>query len=344
MLLLFPGESWFIIRKIMYSNINFGKDLILRIGSDRTNRQNFNNYLSENDIAELFIWIDEQFIFEGDPKTDRFHFVSPNDEVKNYKNELIAELKNRGTSNGQLALKLLQEKYPEEDWFKIVYYESVIIKTIKSWIPLSPKEFLSIVRNNKTYSIQNEFDLLNATIDSLKLLEEELHGQTPFVKFLWENKETKPKDENSLSDFVKMHLQKNLNNVIANREVEIRPTMGKEEGENTDILIQTINQNPSNKSSIFGIIIETKGCWNKELWTAMESQLLKRYLNNNQIKYGVYLIGWYRCDSWDKNDYRYAATPQMELNEVKEKLKLQEDILSKDGYFIKSYVLDCRIR
>ncbi|MCB9250018.1 MAG: hypothetical protein H6613_16460 [Ignavibacteriales bacterium] len=109
----------------------------------------------------------------------------------------------------------------------------------KSWNPLNPKELLKLLDNENLRSINNENELVNVILESLEKLEVRMHGITPSVEFVWNEKPLIPKAESHLSNFIKTHLQEDLSNTIINREVEIRPTMGSSSGENTDILVQT---------------------------------------------------------------------------------------------------------
>jgi hypothetical protein len=54
------------------------------------------------------------------------------------------------------------------------------------------------------------------------------------------------------------------------------------------------------------VIIESKGCWNPEIKTAMETQFLNRYLKDNDCSHGIYLVGWFLCDAWSKTHPRSA--------------------------------------
>jgi hypothetical protein len=89
------------------------------------------------------------------------------------------------------------------------------------------------------------------------------------------------------------------------------------------------------------VIIEVKGCWHNELNKAMREQLAEKYLADNICKAGIYLVGWFNCDSWDKNDSRYKKAPKkISKDQAQEKFDKQAAELSKDGYNIKAVVLD----
>jgi hypothetical protein len=85
------------------------------------------------------------------------------------------------------------------------------------------------------------------------------------------------------------------------------------------------------------VIIETKGCWHEELYEAMETQLKDKYLNHNQCRHGLYLIGWYQGGNWKNPKW---TTTREELTDY---LQQQAIRLSNSGCLIKTVVLDCSI-
>lgn len=51
-------------------------------------------------------------------------------------------------------------------------------------------------------------------------------------------------------------------------------------------------------------VIETKGCWKPQLFTALETQLYRDYMLRLQAPVGIYLVGWFDKPKWDP---MYAA-------------------------------------
>ena len=100
---------------------------------------------------------------------------------------------------------------------------------------------------------------------------------------------------------MKLHFDDDLKGkgIIVNREVEIR------RGEKTDIHVDAIlSGERTGVVDVVTVIIEVKGCWNPNLKTAMETQLVDRYLKDNECDYGIFLVGWYLCEKWDEDDYK----------------------------------------
>ena len=225
----------------------------------------------------------------------------------------------------------------------------------QTWIPPAPATILKMARRPDARLVDSGEQLPAVVMESLDRLQKKLHGHTPRVDFLWDKgsdqgvKSLRPKDENTLSNYVKSHLEDDLRgrDIILNREVEIRPSLGKgiRQGQETDIQIDAIVRNPrSGEPQRVSVISEVKGCWNRELRTAMKEQLAERYLAESHCQYGVYLVGWFLCDAWDAKDYRKGDTPEWSLQEARERFLQQETEISQGGLLIRSFVLDARLR
>lgn len=337
---------WKILWPIIQNNSEFGEELIQQLSHDRNEAGRFLNKFMENEIAGLFVWMVQHFPYSEEKLISGAHFVDRREQVGYFRDQLINVLKSRGTLEAKVAIETIKNKLPNLDWLNRVLYETKVISRIKAWNPPTSSDIKILVGQSDKRFIKSQDELMRLVIESLKRLEEEMHGALPSVKYLWEKNETQPKYENDLSDFIVLHLRRDLKNVLVNREVEIRPTRGKIKGEEPDILVQTFKRDSSGTQyEALSLIIETKCCWHNEFLVAMETQLKERYLKNNDCKYGLYLGGWYLCDSWDTKDNKCNQTKRLNktLEEIKEYFNNQATSLSCDGNFIKSIVLDCRI-
>lgn len=223
----------------------------------------------------------------------------------------------------------------------------------KEWVPRTPKQILEYIHKNVIFASTNN-ELLEIVIESLERLNERLHGTTPMVPFLWNfrdepnktnvatsKKPKKPKktthwehkSENSISDFIKDHLRIDLKDkIFANREVEVSNFTGKGTGERVDILVEAMTRNKNSQDTL-SVVIEAKGCWNRELESAMGKQLVDQYLIDSQHTHSIYLVYW-----TGDQDCKFKS-----IEELKNFLEKQIKELSVDSKKIKSYVLDCSI-
>jgi hypothetical protein len=251
-----------------------------------------------------------------------------------------------GSPDACIALQRLVADLPQSEHLKYMLFRAEFNMRQKTWLPLNEADLLDLFLKPKTILIESGQDLLDAIIQSLKNLDSLFQGETPMAISLWNEWSDghkylyQPKDENRLSDYVKTYLDKELKQrgIVLNREVEIR------RGEKTDIRVDAIRKEA--ESSVFDtvtVIIETKGCWNRELENAMETQLRDKYLKNNRQRFGLYLIGWFNCSKWDQADHRCKDSPKYSLSEAKTRFANQAASLCTEEILIKSYVLNLSI-
>lgn len=293
-------------------------------------RRQFGIQLSEDKLKDFYLLIEELYPRKNDPKYIGAHAVSERDKIAELRDDILQNLKERGTIEAVKVIEEIKQK-SEYEFIKWWHNEAFYNYIIKSWKTYSPKELLEIIKNNESRLINNEDDLLEVIIESLNRLQKNLIAAEN--QFLWNDK--KPKDESSISDYIKIHLEKDVlkRKIIVNREVQINKK------DKTDIRIDAILNNDKQLT----VIIEVKGCWNNGLETSMENQLVQKYLKHSSCKHGIYLVVWFLCDKWDDGDYRKGSVKKFTLEKLKDMLCEQAEKLSSENYInVKPFVLDVR--
>jgi hypothetical protein len=339
-LVLYADDAgWPIVWPVIQEDSDFGKDLILRFSDSYDWKGKYiQNRLTEKQLGDFFIWLETHFPHSQDPQITTAVF-SPKLEVYFFKQYILNSLKGRGTKQACAALRLLVDTFPEIDELEYVLYEAQDITRQHTWTPCEIGDILKLTGNQEARLVQNEEQLMEVITGSLKRLEAKLHGETPAVPDIWNQvkKKWRPKYENYFSDYIKRHLEEDLpdRGIIVNREVKILRR------ERTDLRIDAVSLNKENKAEDqLTVIIEVKGCWNPKLKTAMKEQLVGRYLKNNRCKHGIYLVGWFNCESWDKTDYKYRKAAKIDKDEAQAMFDQQAKELSKEDLNIKAVVID----
>jgi hypothetical protein len=198
-------------------------------------------------------------------------------------------------------------------------------------------------------------ELLLVLQESLGRFEAELQGETALAFTLWDERTPRvyrPKEEERFADVIKQHLVRDLRDrgVIAHREVEIRVRHGRGglAGERTDIHVDVAEPHSVESRPVrIRAIIEVKGCWHREVLTAMETQLRNRYLRDNDCRHGLYVVGWFLCPQWDTNDSRRAeALRHMppKIEEANATFEAQARGLSTGGVTLRSVLINASLR
>lgn len=326
----------------------FGRELITKVASDiDRHSKSFMLRLTEDQLGDLYVWVVRQFPYSDDPGHKDAYWVGPKESVADLRNSILDYLKNKGTFDACKTIQKIVDEMPELDFLKWKLLEAKNHMRRHTWIPHQPDEILKIATNRDSRLVDNGEQLVNVIIDSLMRLETKLQGETPAAIDLWNNNPYKPKDENNFSDYVKRHLNEDLQKrgIIINREVEIRRGVGNGTGERTDIYVNAVTKGSSKTGySAITVIIEAKGCWNPGLNTAMKEQLVDRYLKDNPCQHGIYLVGWFYSPSWDNGDPRNKKVPELSIIEAQEKFDKQACEISQNGKYIRAFVLNTGIR
>jgi len=340
--------GWGVVWPVVQRDTEFG----LKVLSDITYRSRWAHRapvakrLTEEQLTDLFIWLARNVSFEDEPEG----CVSSTQTLQWWRAAILDQLKERGTVQACEGIRRAMTELPHLVWLKWPLLEAEQIARQRSWVPLQPKHLLEIVANPQRRFVQTGEQLLEVLIESLKRLEAELQGETPAAIDLWDEVRKgvfRPKDEPRLSDYIKRHLERDIGGrgIVVNREVEIRGGAGSSPGERTDIHVDAVTNEPGNGAhDRISAIIEVKGCWNRDLTDAMETQLAERYLKDNHCPFGLYVVGWFACDQWDGKDYRRPQMPQLKLPEARACFDDQARRLSSGARCIKAFVLNAALR
>lgn len=322
-----PDAGWTFVWSAIQTESLFGHSLIAQLPETVISR------LTDDQSTDLYIWLEQNYSHSKERSDD-----DPS-RPTDFKDTLLRHLKTRGTLGACQGFERIIAAFPDITWLKWSLQECQSLYRRNTWLPPSPREILSLAENRSSVLVRNGEELLEVVIASLRRLEQKLHGVTPMARFLWNV--DRPKEENDFSDFVEDHLKNDLKGrgIVANREVEFRRLSQSGVGEKTDIVVDAICKNNSGFESIT-VVIESKGCWNPKLNTAMASQLQKRYLIDDQHRHGLYLIAWCACDQWNGSDPRKKQVPKLTIAEVQVFYDKQASDLSKEGHHLRALVLN----
>jgi len=343
------SDAWPAIWKLIAQNRVFSQKFFLKLASSYRFRDSFFAELEERQIAELYVLLQQLFPQGSDPQhvDGEAHFVGPRESLAHLRDRILPQIVSKGTAAAVLAMRWIVSQLPNLNWLPFQLRDAEQIMRAKTWSPLRPKEVFRLTDHPKCVLLQSAEDLCELLTKSLRKYEAELHGEQNPVRSLWDRqgsgKTFRPVEEDSLSDHVNLFLRRDLvdRGIVANREVEVARVPGAPVGKRTDIRVDAIRR--SDDGAVYDTItavIETKGCWNNELFSALRSQLFNEYMVRLQAPVGIYLVGWFDKTKWDSEDRRNAATPDSTLREVQERLDAQANAIP-PGFLVRAVVLDC---
>ena len=358
LLLLARDGGWTKVWPAICHDLPFGRAVLETVAHDyrQDHPGELARRLTEEQAADLFIWLEQQYPQATDPQHEGSYWSSARDAVGELRNWTLIELQNRGTREAVAAIRRITLTFPKQPWLKHSLLSAENQMRRLTWSPPSPAEVIELCASGSSRLVRSESDLQALLVETLNEIGADLQGETPSAPDLWNTidgrqGQARPKDENHFSDWIKRQLELRLKarNIVAMREVQIRrgegggPMRGK--GENTDIYVTASLQGPpADRPSTARVIIETKGCWHPELETAMQSQLVDRYLRDNPCRHGIYLVGWFQYSQWDEMDNRRSKTPKKTIDEARLLFENQARGCSTGNLVIRAVVLNAALR
>jgi hypothetical protein len=253
--------------------------------------------MTERDVAGLYVLMTRLF-----PRNDEAEratgFIGTDISIAYLRDGIPRYLAALGTEAAVSALSQLVAGHPQLGHLAYELSLAEQAMRIASWSPLSPKEVLALADKPNLKLVTSPADLCEVLAAALEKFAAELHGaQTP-VRDLWDRQGGKdifrPIDENALSDVIARYLRNELGGagIVANREVEVSRAPGAPVGQRTDILVNAIRRGTDGESfDPIVAVVETKGCWNTELYSTLEGQLFRNYMIPLRAQAGIYLVG-----------------------------------------------------
>ena len=349
MLLTNPKESWPVVWRWIEADPAFGSELFQNMGPGYGGEVPFYSSLDDAQTGQLYLWLEQTFPYQSDARHQHMgqaSWVGPLDRVAMLRDGILRNLVSRGTEESVAILRRIVGQLPDRPWLVYQLLEAEQTMRIKTWTPLLPKEVITVTESAHAILIQSGRQLEEILIRALRKYEGQLHGEQTPVRSLWDlqaDGSLRPVDEDALSDHVRLFLKHELvdSGIVANREVEIGRVAGARLGSRTDIKVEAISQSGSgNPYNVITAVIETKGCWNAELRTAMKTQLVDDYMVRLAAPAGIYLVGWFDKAKWDLTDLRRSRTPNLSYGEAQSEFDAQA-AAQPAAFIVRAVVLDC---
>lgn len=354
--LMFKGDNvgWTVVWTKMQEDAEFGRELMESVASDARHLAP-QSWLLERQVADLYLWLVEEYPPAEYYLSQLGGSVSLKETLALWQDAVLSDLRDRGTVEACRQIQRVAEKRPDLwDSLKWTLYAAGAETRRRTWLAPRAEQVLDLVAKRGTRLVQNGDQLLEVVIESLRRLEAKLQSETPAAPDLWNKRDDgtyRPKDEEAFSDYVKRHLQEDLQGkgVVVNREVVIRRGEGKKgRGERTDVHVDAVLHDPRvEESDTVTIIVEAKGCWYQKLYKEIEAQLVGRYLRDNRCRHGLYLVGWFNCPQWDPKDSRHKTAntaARRDRDQVQKKLEAQALLSSEGNLHVRAMTLNAALR
>jgi hypothetical protein len=161
---------------------------------------------------------------------------------------------------------------------------------------------MKVLADGDARLIRDSAGLLRVLLEQIDEIQNDIRERAAF-RSLWDgepgDRGTSPKGEDTISDWLVDRLELRLRpHVVVDREIQV--TRRKATGVGTRIDITAT----SNGAEIGRVIFEAKRVDNRELQTAIDDQLVAKYMAPAGLSHGIYIVYWtapeLRPSTWTK--------------------------------------------
>lgn len=302
----------------------FGRALFERVASTR--ERGVADRLDEFELAELFAWLAERYPPAEDPEMlDGVGYLGPREQVAWWRDRVVRGLAMKGSDQAVRQIDRLRQRFPEIPWLRGLRAEAQDLVHRARWSPPEPAAVVRMGADAARRWVTSDAELREVLVESFARTQEALQAATPAAVDLWDTSARRPKRENELSDWLKRWLEGDLHRrgVVVWREVQIRPGPRGKMGEAGDLVVEAVAGERVEGADIVCVTVEIKGCWHEEVDEAMRTQLAERYLLPEGQRQGIYVVGWFAADDWDKKDWRRSRCGRRSLHDTRASFETQ---------------------
>jgi hypothetical protein len=297
-------------------------------------------------LADLYLWMRHHFSPDQDSQHEDAHFVGPREAAGHWRDELLGSLRDAGTPAAVAAVRRIADSLPQETWLERTYAAACNAQRGGSWRPVPPSQLVALTSDRRTRLVRSANELLDAVHEALATIQDRLHGDTPESHLLWDTRSMRPKSEDEVSDYLHNRIKDLLQTggAIVNREVQVRRNQPSGIGERTDLRVDAVAAHPARDGvpPILTVVAEVKGAWSTELLTAIQDQLVGRYMLDIGTAHGLYIVLWPDPESWatDEGKTDRQRLANLDPESIRSKLDDQAQAAAQNGLRVDVVHLD----
>lgn len=181
----YPDTSWAVIRQVVESDVDFGRELVGKIAyaplAPRGKGLRLAEHLGDSDLADLYVWVVQHFPYEEDPDAKGFHQISTREMVARWRDSLLDNLRGRGTQESCAALARVADTFPELKLIRRFLLESRALLRRRTWRPPAPSEIIILsAKQQEHLSLKEGRRRIDELLRALWILECALDGDEEY--------------------------------------------------------------------------------------------------------------------------------------------------------------------
>lgn len=329
--------SWSVLHRVLLQKPELGDRIVTAYVSDI--RYDELPGLSDDHLADLYVWLVRRFPFAEDPEFDDVHAVGTREQLAHWRDRVLRTLSQRGTASAVEAVRRIEVALPEYPWLRGFRLDAELQLRAAAFEPTAASELLALVEIPDRRLVKTNDHLSDVVVEAFEAVQKRLIGETPESHLLWDTRSGRPKAEEDISDYLRNRLQDLLvtRRAIVSREVQVRRS-GRGIGERTDIRVDAVSA--SRDLAVLTVVVEVKGAWNARLVEDLQDQLVDRYMADIGTAHGIYVVAWPDLSSWRDGDRNRSVVAARQHTTVRDDLHRQVEELATRGTHVAVLHLD----
>lgn len=159
--------NWSILWNAMNFSDEIGVPVIEKVADWHDLGTKFLTWLDENEIADLYIWLERKYPSSEDPEIDGVHAVSTRESIGNWRNRIHTHLRNRKTEKATEQIERIAEEFPDVVWLQYTRLEAQRGLSEIKWKPSTPEEVISLHCKNPDVKSEESKKFMQSTVQML---------------------------------------------------------------------------------------------------------------------------------------------------------------------------------
>jgi hypothetical protein len=260
--------------------------------------------LKLREIGELVLFLFDAFPPSLDPPDDgNAQRMGPSDSARLLRGQLLSWLGDQEELEAVESLRTLEQRYGKKyPWLRRPRARAERLYRQATWTPIPLRSVAEILVASGKRLIRSQQDAIDGIVAALIQYEDRLRRQSPNdLEDLWNlprGQSPTPKEEERISEKLCTAIREYFRQyaVIADREVQIARrklsnTSGGAPGSEVDIFCTVPSSGMSHGDTIV-VPVEVKLSHNRQVRTALRSQLVERYMRELGATHGVFAVVW----------------------------------------------------
>jgi hypothetical protein len=289
--------------------------------------------LTCDQLATLYLWARSNLPQEPDYPASAVIDVNP---VYEFPNDILRILAGRVHDDAIGALNRIADQRDSPGIRSAAVDLANKLRELR-WEPPDPAEILEFLDNPVHAIVTSEHQLAELILDALDDIQADLSSSPDLTRLFWHRQADdgtwQAMVEPEFGTLLTQRLREKLPRVTFRQEDQLNLPTPATQGSLLDI------EAVVNRDGVeICVIIEVKCTWHGEVRTAVDTQLSARYLGSRSST-GIYVVGAYASDAWDKNDWKRTKAMATDPDELTQHLDAEASRLSTDGKQLHTRVL-----